>query len=96
MSTATKTGLNTAKTDPKKVVHEAFEERGGLNKITRSLILMEKIITQNFKKLWSQEKEIEILVHNVFKSCVIIFFFHWNEPSGHFIHNQNICSNKHF
>ena len=53
-----------------------------MNEITRSFISMEKLITQDLKTLWtnisvsftrSQVKEIEILVHNVFKSCAINF-----------------------
>ena len=39
-------------------------------------------------------KEIEILVHNVLNLALLIF--HRNETSGYFVHNQNICSNKHF
>ena len=53
-----------------------------VNKITRSFISMEKLIPQDLKTLWTDisipftwdlMKEIEILVHNVFKSCVINF-----------------------
>ena len=39
-------------------------------------------------------KEIEILVHNILNLALLIF--HQNKASVYFIHNQNICSNKHF